>query len=102
MQPRERFLELKHELIDTLTSWINGTFYMPPEAMASVLEHAIHDIALYRSSGLGGCYFYLKCNDVIGMMSFAIGELRSKRTFTCQVSQAVEDAVRALEQLQVS
>lgn len=102
MQPRERFLELQTELIDTLTSWLNGTFYMAPEAMTSFLELAIHDIAMYQSSGLGGCYFYLKCNDVIDMMSFAIGELRSKRTFTCQVSQAMEDAVRALEKLQVS
>jgi hypothetical protein len=102
MQLLEQFLELRYELIGTLTSCVNNTFYMPPEAMASVLEHAIHDIARYQSSGLGGCYFHLKCNDIIGMMSFAIHELRSKRRFTCEVSRAMDDAVAALWQLQVS
>lgn len=75
---------------------------MPPEAMASILDHAIDDIAMYQSSGLGGCYFYLKCNDVMGMMSFASHELRGKRTFTCEVAQAMDDAIDALHQLQVS
>jgi hypothetical protein len=101
MQLLEQFLELQYELIGTLTSWVNGTFYIPPEAMVSVLEQAIQDIAMYQSS-LGGCYFYLKCNDIMGIMSYASNELRRKRRLTCDISQAMDDAVSALRQLQIS
>ncbi|KAF7712925.1 Uncharacterized protein PECH_002351 [Penicillium ucsense] len=100
MQLLDQFLQLRYELIGNLTAWVNGTYFIPPDAMASILDRHIQDIAHYQ--GLGDIYFYLKCNQVRQILLFASHELRVKRKLTRDACRAMNEAVVCLRQLQIS
>ncbi|KAJ5459637.1 uncharacterized protein N7458_001189 [Penicillium daleae] len=101
MQLLAQFLQLRYELIGNLTSWVNNTYYIPPEAMASVMEQAIQDIGMYQAS-LGDSYFYVKCNEIKQMLSYASYELRRQRRLTRDITRAMDGAVAGLRQIQIS
>ncbi|OOQ83711.1 hypothetical protein PEBR_33555 [Penicillium brasilianum] len=101
MQILAQFLHLRYELIENLTSWVNNTHYVPPDAMASVMDQAIQDIGVFQSS-LGDSYFYVKCNEIKQILSYASDELRRQRRFTRDVARAMDDAVGRLRQIQIS
>ncbi|KAJ5377236.1 uncharacterized protein N7496_004645 [Penicillium cataractarum] len=96
-----QFIQLRYELIGNLTSWVNNTYYVPPDAMASVMDQAVQDIGVYQSS-LGDSYFYIKCNEIKQILCFASFELRRQRIFTRDVARAMDDAVGRLRQIQIS
>lgn len=101
MQLIAQFLELRYQLIGHLTSWVNNTYYVPPEAMTSMIEQAIRDIGMYEVS-LGNRSFSRKCHEIQDILSYASHGLRAERRLTRNIARAMDDAVARLRQLQIS
>lgn len=69
MQILAQFLHLRYELIENLTSWVNNMHYVPPDAIASVMDQAIQDTGVFQAS-LGDSYFYVKCDEIKQILSY--------------------------------
>ncbi|EPS27065.1 hypothetical protein POX_g08635 [Penicillium oxalicum] len=96
----EQFISLRYELIDSLTAWVNNSYFIPPEAMAIVLDKASQDISLYEDLGNGR--FYYNCDQIKHILSFASHELRKKQRLTRDILRIMDNLVVRLRQLQIN